>query len=152
MREQQEAELMAYRREYGLVQVMTNGGSTYTKIPLDCIRFETYQVTPQMAIDLDSYRSETGTLIRNVVGSKCKIEFNTPIMTDSDWQYVWDIIKAGFNNSKERRLKLRYYDTLSASYKTGFFYVPDVQTQIMNIDESIGRIMYSEIRVAFIEY
>ena len=143
---------MAYSNTYGLVQVMTHGTSTYTKIPLKYIRFETYQATPQQAIDLDSYRAETGTLIRNVVGSKAKIEFNTPIMSDSDWQAVWTIISAGFNNSNEKRLKLRYYDTLSNSYKTGFFYVPDVQTQIRNIDESTGKIMYNEIRVAFIEY
>lgn len=143
---------MAYNSSYGLVQVMTYGTSTYTKIPLKYIRFETYQITPQQAIDLDSYRAETGTLIRNVVGSKAKLEFNTPIMSDSDWQAVWAIISAGFNNSDEKRLKLRYYDTLSNSYKTGIFYVPDVNTSIRNIDESTGKIMYNEIRVAFIEY
>ena len=143
---------MAYNSSYGLVQVAANGTSTYTKIPLKYIRFETYQATPQQAIDLDSYRAETGTLIRNVVGSKAKLEFNTPIMSDSDWQTVWAIIKAGFNNDNERRLKLRYYDTLSATYKTGFFYVPDVQTQIRNIDEATGLIMFNEIRVAFIDY
>lgn len=143
---------MAYNNNYGLVQVVTNGTSTYTKIPLEYIRFETYQITPEQAIDLDSYRAETGTLIRNVVGSKAKLEFNTPIMSDSDWQAVWAIISAGFNNSNEKRLKLRYYDTLSNSYKTGIFYVPDVNTSIRNIDESTGKIMYNEIRVAFIEY
>ena len=143
---------MAYSASYGLIQVQKKADSTWVTIPLEYIRFETYQATPQQAIDLDSYRAETGTLIRNVVGSKAKLEFNTPIMSDSDWQAVWSIISAGFNNSNEKRLKLRYYDTLSATYKTGYFYVPDVQTQIRNIDESTGKIMYNEIRVAFIEY
>lgn len=143
---------MAYNSSYGLVQVMTYGTSTYTKIPLKYIRFETYQITPQQTIDLDSYRSENGTLLRNPVAVKAKVEFNTPLMTEANWQRLWAIIKAGFNNSTERKLKLRYYDTLSATYKTGNFYVPDVATTIRNIDEAAGIINYNEIRVAFIEY
>ena len=147
-----ETELDYYPAAASLVAVQNRSSKVYTSIPLGKIRYETYQITPQQAIDLDSYRAETGTLIRNVVGSKCKLEFNTPIMSDSEWNAVWNIISAGFNNNTEKKLKLRYYDTLSATYKTGFFYVPDVQTQIRNIDESTGKIMYNEIRVAFIEY
>ena len=143
---------MAYNNNYGLVQVVTNGTSTYTKIPLKYIRYETYQITPQQTIDLDSYRSENGNLLRNPVATKCKLEFNTPLMTDTQWGEIWNIIKAGFNNNTERKLKLKYYDTLSATYKTGYFYVPDVQTTIRNIEEAEGVINYQEIRLAFIEY
>jgi hypothetical protein len=143
---------MAYDNDYGLVQVARHGTNTYTKIPLNSIRFETYQITPQQTIDLDSYRSEKGKLIRNPIAVKCKVEFNTPIMSEPNWQAVWQIIKAGFNNNTERKLKLRYYDTLNATYKTGYFYVPDVQTPIRNIYEADELIMYNEIRIAFIEY
>lgn len=141
---------MAYNNNYGLVQV--HNGTAYISIPLGYMRYETYQITPQQTIDLDSYRSENGTLLRNPVAVKAKVEFNTPLMTEANWQSLWAIIKAGFNNSTERKLKLRYYDTLSATYKTGYFYVPDVQTQIRNIEEATGTINYNEIRIAFIEY
>lgn len=141
---------MAYNNNYGLVQV--HNGTAYISIPLEYMRYETYQITPQQTIDLDSYRSENGTLLRNPVAVKAKVEFNTPLMTEANWQSLWAIIKAGFNNSTERKLKLRYYDTLSATYKTGYFYVPDVQTTIRNINEGAGVINYNEIRIAFIEY
>lgn len=141
---------MAYNNNYGLVQV--HNGTAYISIPLGYMRYETYQITPQQTIDLDSYRSENGTLLRNPVAVKAKVEFNTPLMTEANWQSLWAIIKAGFNNSTERKLKLRYYDTLSATYKTGYFYVPDVQTTIRNIEEAEGVINYQEIRLAFIEY
>lgn len=141
---------MAYNNNYGLVQVYN--GTAYISIPLGYMRYETYQITPQQTIDLDSYRSENGNLLRNPVATKCKLEFNTPLMTDTQWADVWRIIKAGFNNNTERKLKLRYYDTLSATYKTGYFYVPDVQTTIRNIEEGAGIINYNEIRIAFIEY
>ena len=145
-------EIEYYPAAASIVAVQNRSTKAYVSIPLGMIRYETYQITPQQTIDLDSYRSENGNLLRNPVATKCKIEFNTPLMTDSEWAEIWNIIKAGFNNNTERKLKLRYYDTLSATYKTGYFYVPDVQTTIRNIDEGAGVINYNEIRIAFIEY
>lgn len=141
-----------YPAAASIVAVQNRSTKAYVSIPLGMIRYETYQITPQQTIDLDSYRSENGNLLRNPVATKCKLEFNTPLMTDTQWGEIWNIIKAGFNNNTERKLKLKYYDTLSASYKTGYFYVPDVQTTIRNIEEGPGVINYQEIRLAFIEY
>lgn len=141
-----------YPAAASIVAVQNRSTKMYVSIPLGMIRYETYQITPQQTIDLDSYRSENGNLLRNPVATKCKLEFNTPLMTDSQWGEIWNIIKAGFNNNTERKLKLKYYDTLSATYKTGYFYVPDVQTTIRNIEEGPGVINYQEIRLAFIEY
>lgn len=141
-----------YPAAASIVAVQNRSTKMYVSIPLGMIRYETYQITPQQTIDLDSYRSENGNLLRNPVATKCKLEFNTPLMTDTQWGEIWNIIKAGFNNNTERKLKLRYYDTLSATYKTGYFYVPDVQTTIRNIEEGAGVINYNEIRIAFIEY
>lgn len=141
-----------YPAAASIVAVQNRSTKMYVSIPLGMIRYETYQITPQQTIDLDSYRSENGNLLRNPVATKCKLEFNTPLMTDTQWAEIWNIIKAGFNNNTERKLKLKYYDTLSATYKTGYFYVPDVQTTIRNIEEGPGVINYQEIRLAFIEY
>lgn len=141
-----------YPAAASIVAVQNRTTKMYVSIPLGMIRYETYQITPQQTIDLDSYRSENGNLLRNPVATKCKLEFNTPLMTDTQWGEIWNIIKAGFNNNTERKLKLKYYDTLSATYKTGYFYVPDVQTTIRNINEGAGVINYNEIRIAFIEY
>lgn len=141
-----------YPAAASIVAVQNRSTKAYVSIPLGMIRYETYQITPQQTIDLDSYRSENGNLLRNPVATKCKLEFNTPLMTDTQWGEIWNIIKAGFNNNTERKLKLKYYDTLSATYKTGYFYVPDVQTTIRNIEEGPGVINYQEIRLAFIEY
>ena len=147
-----DTELDYYPAAASIVAVQNRSTKMYVSIPLGMIRYETYQITPQQTIDLDSYRSENGNLLRNPVATKCKLEFNTPLMTDTQWGEIWNIIKAGFNNNTERKLKLKYYDTLSATYKTGYFYVPDVQTTIRNIEEGPGVINYQEIRLAFIEY
>lgn len=148
-----DTELDYYPAAASVVAVLNRSSKVYTSIPLGKIRYDTYQTTPNQALDLDSYRAETGVLIRNVLShTATKIEFNTPSMTNIQWEEVWNIIKAGFNNSTERKLKLKYYDQMSATYKTGWFYVPDVNFTIRNIDEANGIINYDEIRVAFIEY
>ena len=148
-----DTELDYYPAQSSVVAVWDRTRHMYVSIPLSDIRYDTHQTTPNQALDLDSYRSETGVLIRNVLShTVTKIELNTPSMTNLQWEELWDIIKAGFNNMAERKLKLKYYDQMNATYKTGWFYVPDVQFKIRNIDEANGIINYNEIRIAFIEY
>lgn len=148
-----DTELDYYPAAASVVAVLNRSSKVYTSIPLNRIRYETYTVTPLMSLDLDSYRSESGLLIRNVLpATKCKLEFETPSMDDAALEEVWSICKAGFNNLSERKLKLKYYDTLERKYRTGNFYLPDVPTPIRNINETEGIINYGQIRFAFIEY
>lgn len=143
---------MAYDPSKGLVQVKNPNNGTFTSIPHGMIRYETYQITPDQMLDLDTFRSETGLLIRNVLShSATKIEFNTPVTTSTKWNAVLNIIKTGYVDGKARRLRLRYYDPETDDYKAGWFYRPDIQYTIRNI-ETDGTINYDEIRVAFIEY
>lgn len=142
---------MAYNASYGVVQVQKAADSTWVSLPMNRIRFETYQVTPDQMLDLDSYRAETGVLIRNVLShTATKIEFNTTLINSTQWNAFLKIIKDGYTDSSERKLKLRYYDPETDGYKTGTFYRPDIQYTIRNVDGSI--VNYNEIRVAFIEY
>ena len=142
---------MAYIASRGLVQVYDQANSTYVTIPLNLMRYEEYKVTPQQMIDLDSYVAETGKLIRNVLDhTRSKIEFNTPYITSTDWATLWGIISAGFINTTERNVKIRYYNPFTDGYRVGTCYVPDVEFTVRNIDN--GVINYDGIRVAFIEY
>lgn len=115
------------------------------------MRYEEYKVTPDQMIDLDSYVSETGVLIRNVLShTRSKIEFNTPYITSTDWNALWSLISTYFTSASERKVTIQYYDPLTDDYKTANCYVPDVEFTIRNIDN--GVINYDGIRVAFIEY
>lgn len=142
---------MAYIASRGLIRIRDKVNSTWVNIPLRYMRYEEYKVTPDQMIDLDSYVSETGVLIRNVLShTRSKIEFNTPYITSTDWNTLWSLISTYFTSASERKVTIQYYDPLTDDYKTANCYVPDVEFTIRNIDN--GVINYDGIRVAFIEY
>ena len=142
---------MAYNPSNGLIRVKDVNTSTYVTIPLKYMRYEEYKVTPQQMIDLDSYVSETGKLIRNVLShTRTKIEFNTPYISTADWNALWAIISAGFSDPVARKCRIIYYDPFGDTYRNITCYVPDIEFTIRNIDGT--SVNYGEIRIAFIEY
>lgn len=145
--------MAGYVKATGLLQVQNHGNSSWVKIPLTYIKIEEYQVTPDQMLDLDSYRSETGVLIRNALThTATKVEFTTPHIRRPDLNALLKIISDGYINSKEHDVKLKYYDQYTDDYKTGHFYVPDIEFTINHINEDTGEILYNPVRIAFIEY
>ena len=141
---------MAYDSTKGLVEVRNASTQNYVKIPLKYISYENYKFTRNM-MDLDSYRSETGVLLRNPLSHRAsKIEFTTPYITSADLQTLLGIIKDGYTNSTARELYLRYYNPETDAYTTGRFYRPDIEFDFRTIDGN--KISYSQVRIAFIEY
>lgn len=141
---------MAFSASTGLVQVRNASTQAYVTIPLDCIAFESYKCTRNM-LDLDSYRSETGVLLRNALSHRAtKIEFNTPIISASTWMTIRNIITDGYTDSTARELYLKYYNPETDTYSTGRFYRPDIEFNVRHIDGN--KIQYNQIRIAFIEY
>lgn len=136
-----------------LVSVQKSDGSGWIKIPTDLIEYESYKANPHQMIDLDSYRSETGTLKRNVLDhSSTKLEFNLRRSTDDAFRQFWTILNRAFTSKKAHKLKVRYYDPYTDSYQTAVCYVPDVELTIRNVDFTNKTINYEPIRIAFIEY
>ena len=128
-------------------------GSPAVEIPLRYMRAETYSVTPNQRIEWSAERDTTGVLHRETVSNMPpKIEFNTPLMTNSDIAALNAILNAAYSNTAERRLTVNYYDPETDSYKTHDCYMPDVQYSIRNVDTVNNVINYEELRYAFIGY
>lgn len=129
------------------------GGPLGAVLPLKYMRYETYQVTPDQVMDFNTTRDTTGVLHRTVLGhTATKIEFTTPRMSNTDVENLMVLLRRYWNNNREKKLALYYYDPLTNDYKTGTFYMPDINFTISNVDSQRGKIMYTETRVAFIEY
>ena len=144
---------MAYNGNYGLIGLLNRDGQTYTKFPIKYIRYQTYKVTPDQNQDLDSTVDTTGRLHRYPLGhTRSKVEFNTPYITNADMNAIITLLSSRWNSPNERKVGIRYYDPLTDAYKTGDFYIPDIDFTIRNIDEDHGLINYEETRFAFIEY
>lgn len=142
-----------YDHTIGLLQVKKAGTSTWVTIPNKYIKLEEYKITPNQMLDLDSYRSETGVLLRNVLShTATKAEYQTPIISETDLAAMMTIIRNGYTDTKAHTLELKYYVPETQSYKTGTFYVPDIDYTIRQIDDTNNKVTYNPVRVAFIEY
>lgn len=122
-----------------------------TEIPLNFIRYDTYNIQPRQRQDLDPYRDINGVLHRNVVSNMPSvITFNTPTMYSDDLQTFLGIIRNNYTSAKERKLDLTYYDMETDSYRSGEFYMAQPSFVIKMIKD--GKIMYNELTINFIEY
>ena len=134
-----------------LVEMKKNGANTYYPFPLRLIKADSYKVTPNQRMESSANRAATGKLVRvTVEHTASKIDLETPPITNSDVAYLNDIFTLCYTDSKQRKLNLRYYDPSSDSYKTGEFYIPDIDYEINRISGTV--IYYNPVRFAFIEY
>ena len=134
-----------------LIKCVTNG--TPVEIPLKYMRAETYTVTPDQRMEWSAERDVTGVLHRETVQNlPPKIEFNTPLMTNSDINALNNIIKAAFTNYLQRNITIQFYDPERDQYWEWDCYMPDVKYHIRNADTATNIINYEELRYAFIGY
>lgn len=128
-------------------------GSPAVEIPLKYMRAETYIVTPNQRLEWSAERDVTGVLHRETTPNMPpKIEFKTPLMTNSDINALNTIIRNAYTVQEERKIPVTYYDPESDSYKTHDCYMPDVKYEIRNVDAANNVINYEELRYAFIGY
>lgn len=134
-----------------LISVVQNG--TAVPIPLKYIRAETYSVTPDQRMEWSAERDVTGLLHRETVqNTPPKIEFETPLMNNTDVEALNTIIKNGFTNVLARKLTIQYYDPEKNETWSWDCYMPDVKYEIRNVDATNRVINYEQLRYAFIGY
>ena len=134
-----------------LIELKT--GANYVTFPTKYIKTEAYKVTPDQRMESSANRSATGLLKRTTVShTASKIDFDTTVLTNREVADITGKLTAAYTDSLQRKLDLRYYDPATDSYKTGTFYVPDIDFDIMRIDKNQNIIYYNSIRIAFIEY
>lgn len=134
-----------------LIKVGPSGSEV--EIPLKYMRAETYSVTPDQRLEWSAERDVTGVLHRETVANMPpKIEFNTPLMTNSDINALNTILSTAYSVAAERKLRVTYYDPESDSYKAHDCYMPDVKYEMRMVDTVNNVIHYNELRYAFIGY
>lgn len=120
-------------------------------IPMKFIKYDTYVITPNIRLDLDSYRDADGVLRRNALKhTTTKIEFETPALRGADMDELMYNLRSQYINENEKNAICSYYDPETGSYKSGEFYMPDFKFTLYNV--SGGLIIYRPLRLAFIEY
>ena len=123
------------------------------KFPLKYVYKESYKVTPNRRQDLDPKRDETGKLHRNTLShTATTIELQTKPMWNNQMASLMSFIRSRYTNSSEKKVSLEYYSPDTNSYKTGNFYVPDLEFNMNYVDTTNNKILYNSMTIEFIEY
>ncbi len=121
--------------------------------PLSFVYKESYSVTPNRRMDLDSFRNGYGVLERTVLDhSPSTIKFQTVPMDNSKLEEMMSLLRENYVNEKEKKLYIEYYCPDTNSYKYGNFYVPDIEFPIHLVDLENNKILYKSFTLEFIEY
>lgn len=120
---------------------------------LDYVYKESYKITPNRVQDLDPYRDANGLLHRNALShTATTISFQTKPMWNTEFETMMSFVRSHYTNSSEKKLSITYYSPDTDSYKTGDFYVPDVEITMDLVDTSRKKILYLSTTLEFIEY
>ena len=121
--------------------------------PLSFVYKESYKVAPNRMQDLDSGRNANGALERNVLDHMpSTISFQTKPMWNEELDEMMSFIRSHYSVEKEKKVVLEYFCPDINGYKTGEFYVPDIEYPINMVDLENNRILYNGFSLEFIEY
>lgn len=113
--------------------------------------FIEFSSTPDQRLESNAERDNTGELQRATLpNGKTSIKLSTHIMSLEEKIDFQNIINLSIVNETQRKCRVTFWDDEINNYKTSFFYIPDIEYQIMDADES--GITYNPISVELIEY
>lgn len=123
--------------------------------PSKFIQAESYIVTPQRRLDLDSgVNNADGVLQRNVLEhTATTISFSVRDgLNNTENAELWDFIRSHYTNEAEQKVRATYYSPKTDQYSTGDFYIPDIEFPIYLVDSVNQKIIYRSYTIELIEY
>lgn len=124
---------------------------TNALFPHALIDKDTYSSTPLQRTELKAYRDNDNLLHRVTSPNyKSKVEFSTIALDLAQLQTIRNVLNAAMDNSKERKLQVRYWDDELLNYRTMTAYVTDTTYPVSVISNT--NIKYKAIKFTFIEY
>ena len=119
--------------------------------PHDYILYNTYKVTPDRALDMDSSRNANGILERNVLEHTAStLQFDLRPMNGDQQETVTSFINTHLIDAAQKKVNIQYWDPRISGYKSGIFYIPDIEYPIKKIEQN--QIYYDKVTLKAIEY
>ena len=140
-----------------LIKAVTRQSQDYPAVfPLQFIKFDSYEATPNQREEIKAYRDENTRNLTRVTasGKKSVIEFKLRQLHLADKMFVQGWLHNAEENTQEaheqRKIQLEFWDDEENAYKTGYFYRPNTKFEILRITDD--DIVYKEIDMKFVEY
>ncbi len=121
-------------------------------VPYDLILLESYKVTPDQRQDVDSYRDLNQDLHRNVSSHyKSIVQFKTrPNLREDVFRSLLSSVHDNFKSTKERKIKISFWNPDKGSYGSGDFYWVQPNITILRVENDMP--VYDSLEFKFIEY
>lgn len=115
------------------------------------LAYNDYTATPNQRTEVEAYRDLNNLLHRSTSPNfKTKIDFNTRPMWLPDKVEMQSVFASGLIDRAQRKYNVTYWDDEQNTYKSGVFYMPDIEYKPIRV---VGNnILYNKIRIALIEY
>ena len=114
---------------------------------------EKYKDTPNQRVDLDAYRDQAILLHRETSPNyKSKIVIPMRKLYLGEKILLKAIIDSGIINEVERKVSVTYWNSEEMAYKSGVFYIPDIEYTISHVDERKFNMVYEPFEIQLIEY
>lgn len=105
--------------------------------------------TPRQRMESDAQRDQNGNLHRTTLPNfKTSIKLTTHILNLAEKITLQNLIS--YATSPQRKVQVTYWNDEINNYSSGWFYLPDIQFDIM--DASTSNIIYNPISIELIEY
>jgi hypothetical protein len=121
--------------------------------PHEYIQLGTWESTPNQREEIKAYRDDNTRNLTRVTaqGTKTAFSFTTrPNLHLTEKQEIQEFFTKNEEIALERKIKLEYWNDEENTYKTGYFYRPDINFPIKKITEN--DIIYGELKLEFVEY
>lgn len=134
---------------------LIKAGNSDEIFPHKYINISTYKSTPNQREEIEAYRDDyTRDLTRITAdGMKTSIEFQTldGISLEEKIE-IQEFFKNCMVNEKERKVHITYWDDENNLYETSYFYLPDTQYTIDEINEKDMTMTYKSLTYKLVEY
>ena len=139
---------------YLLKAIRTEGTTEVETIfPNEYIQWNSWQATPDQREELIAYRDDNSRDLHRVTADGMKSTFSFNTRTNIQLAQKDAILKFFKDNevdSKQRKIKLEFWNDDTSSYDVGYFYRPNMPFKIIKL--SNDNIWYDSLTLEFIEY
>lgn len=116
---------------------------------------EKYKETPNQRLELDAYR-DVAALLHRETSPNYKSKIVVPIrkLYLGEKIVLKAIVDSGVvsDGERERKVSVTYWNSEEMGYKSGFFYMPDIEYTITHIDIRKLNMVYEPFEIQLIEY
>lgn len=125
-------------------------------LPNSFLMADGWESTPNQRLELDAYRDANAFLHRETADSfKTKLTLNIREMTLPEriaFNNVVGLATLSYNDRKQRRVSITYWNDETLEYSSGVFYMPDTDYSIHTVDEDNKDMEYNSFTIELIEY